>query len=216
MNKSIGTLIIVWNVALTALLGWALMRSPSSPSATTAAPSGDSAIVVPAPVLRDTSALKEARIAFFNMDSLQENYELVKEREAAFNSQGRQLESALMDKMQKAQGRYNELMSKDHTYSTKAQLEADEAELKTLSDEIQEMRANSQERLDKMQAAMLQEITDEIQAYLKEFNATAGFDYILSIQDGGQIWVGNEGLSVTQQLLDGLNARHRARKAAKK
>jgi Skp family chaperone for outer membrane proteins len=118
--------------------------------------------------------------------------------------------------MQKAQGRYNELMSKDHTYSTKAQLEADEAELKTLSDEIQEMRANSQERLDKMQAAMLQEITDEIQAYLKEFNATAGFDYILSIQDGGQIWVGNEGLSVTQQLLDGLNARHRARKAAKK
>lgn len=216
MNKSIGTLIIVWNVALTALLGWALMRSPSTTTATATTPTGDSAIVVAAPVLRDTSALKEARIAFFNMDSLQANYELVKEREASFLSEGRRLESVLAEKMTRAQARYGELMAKDQTYSTKAQLEADEAELKKLSDEIQQLRSNSQERLDKMQSTMLQEITDETRTYLKEFNSSAGFDYILSIQDGGQIWVGNEGLSVTQQLLDGLNARHRARKAAKK
>lgn len=216
MNKSIGTLIIVWNIVLTALLGWSLMRSPSSSTGNSVAPAGDSTLVMAPPALRDTAALKEARIAFFNMDSLEANYELVKERESSFNSEGRRLEGALTEKMTRAQGRYQELMAKDHTYSTKAQLEADEAELKTLSDEIQQMRADSQERLDKMQRAMLMEITDEIQAYLKEFNASAGFDYILSIQDGGQIWVGNEGLSVTQQLVDGLNARHRARKAARK
>jgi outer membrane protein len=121
-----------------------------------------------------------------------------------------------MDKMQKAQARYNELMSKDHTYSTKAELEADEAELKKRADEIQEMRATSQERLDRMQMQMLQEITDEIMGYLKEYNAAAGFDYIFSIQDGGQIWVGNEGLNITRDVLEGLNARHRARKEAPK
>ena len=161
MNKTLGTALVAWNVVLTALLGWALLRNPA-PSTAHAGPGADSSqVAMPAPVLRDTLALKEGRIAYFNMDSIQERYELVKEREAAFNAQGRQMESALMEKMQKAQARYNELMGKDHTYSTKAELEADEAELKQRADEIQEMRATSQERLDKMQMAMLQEITDE-------------------------------------------------------
>lgn len=216
MNKSIGTLLIAWNVVLTALAGWALLRTPAAdPQVATLAPADSSAAMTPV-VVRDTAALKEARIAYFNMDSLQDKYELVKEREASFTAQGRQLESALMDKMQKAQARYNELMAKDHTYSTKAELEADEAELKKRAEEIQDMRASSQERLDRMQMQMLQEITDEIMGYLKEYNATAGFDYIFSIQDGGQIWVGNEGLNITRDVLEGLNDRHRARKAAPK
>jgi outer membrane protein len=216
MNKSIGTALIAWNVVLTALCGWALLRTPSPSTTVNAVAEADSSAVVTPVVVRDTAALKEARIAYFNMDSLQEKYELVKEREASFTAQGRQLESALMDKMQKAQARYNELMAKDHTYSTKAELEADEAELKKRAEEIQEMRASSQERLDRMQMQMLQEITEEIMGYLKEYNASAGFDYIFSIQDGGQIWVGNEGLNITRDILDGLNARHRERKSAPK
>jgi outer membrane protein len=216
MNKSIGTALVAWNVVLTALCGWALLRTPSPSTTVNAVAEADSSAAVSPVVVRDTAALKEARIAYFNMDSLQEKYDLVKEREASFTAQGRQLESALMDKMQKAQARYNELMSKDHTYSTKAELEADEAELKKRADEIQEMRATSQERLDRMQMQMLQEITDEIMGYLKEYNAAAGFDYIFSIQDGGQIWVGNEGLNITRDVLEGLNARHRARKEAPK
>jgi outer membrane protein len=216
MNKSIGTALIAWNVVLTALCGWALLRTPSPSTSVSAVAEADSSAAVTPVVVRDTAALKEARIAYFNMDSLQEKYELVKEREASFTAQGRQLESALMDKMQKAQARYNELMAKDHTYSTKAELEADEAELKKRAEEIQEMRASSQERLDRMQMQMLQEITEEIMGYLKEYNTAAGFDYIFSIQDGGQIWVGNEGLNITRDILDGLNARHRARKEAPK
>jgi outer membrane protein len=216
MNKSIGTALIAWNVVLTALCGWALLRTPSPSTSVSAVAEADSSTAVTPVVVRDTAALKEARIAYFNMDSLQEKYELVKEREASFTAQGRQLESALMDKMQKAQARYNELMAKDHTYSTKAELEADEAELKKRAEEIQEMRASSQERLDRMQMQMLQEITEEIMGYLKEYNTAAGFDYIFSIQDGGQIWVGNEGLNITRDVLEGLNARHRARKEAPK
>ena len=216
MNKSIGTALIAWNVVLTALCGWALLRTPSPSTSVSAVAEADSSTAVTPVVVRDTAALKEARIAYFNMDSLQEKYELVKEREASFTAQGRQLESALMDKMQKAQARYNELMAKDHTYSTKAELEADEAELKKRAEEIQEMRASSQERLDRMQMQMLQEITEEIMGYLKEYNTAAGFDYIFSIQDGGQIWVGNEGLNITRDILEGLNARHRARKEAPK
>jgi outer membrane protein len=167
-------------------------------------------------VVRDTAALKEARIAYVLSDSIQEGFELVQERENSFQSEGRRLEGVLADKMNKAKARYNELMSKDQTYSTQAQMAADENELKGLSAEIQEMQATSQDRLDRMQVQMMKEITDELVAYLKEYNKTAGFDYIFSIQSGGQIWVGNESLNITSDVVSGLNARHRARKAAKK
>lgn len=216
MNKSTSTLIIVWNVVLTALLGWALMRSPAPASTAPAASTTDSTGVVTTLVVRDTAALKEARIAYVLSDSIQEGFELVQERENSFQSEGRRLEGVLADKMNKAKARYNELMSKDQTYSTQAQMAADENELKGLSAEIQEMQATSQERLDRMQVQMMKEITDELVAYLKEYNKTAGFDYIFSIQSGGQIWVGNESLNITSDVVSGLNARHRARKAAKK
>jgi len=36
------------------------------------------------------------------------------------------------------------------------------------------------------------------------------------VQGGGQVWVGNEGLDITKELVAGLNARHRARKTTQK
>ena len=216
MNKSTGTLLIVWNVVLSGLLGWALLRTPSTPGNTNSVAGADSTSFVMPVIQRDTAALKEARIAYINTDSLQEQFDLVKEREEHFRSEGRRMEGALADKMDKAKARYNELMSKDQTYSTQEQMQADENELKGLSDEIQNQQATSQERLDKMQMDMMKEITDELVGYLKDYNKTAGFDYVFSIQSGGQIWVGNEGLNITSDVLQGLNAKHRAKKAAAK
>lgn len=106
-------------------------------------------------------------------------------------------------------------MGKDHTYSTQAEMEADQKELDGLQQKIAEMRSNSQDRIDEMQARALQEITMEIQKFLEEYNRTAGFDYIFSIQDGGQIWVGNKGLDITADVLNGLNTRHAAKRAGK-
>jgi Skp family chaperone for outer membrane proteins len=75
------------------------------------------------------------------------------------------------------------------------------------------MRSNSQDQLDLMQAKMLEDITGQIRGFLEDFNKTAGYDYIFSIQDAGQIWVGNKGLNITPQLVKGLNERHHARQA---
>ncbi|MBK9289035.1 MAG: OmpH family outer membrane protein [Flavobacteriales bacterium] len=216
MNKSTGTLLIVWNLVLSGLLGWALLRTPSTSGGADAVTAADSTGYVMPVIKRDTAALKEARIAYINTDSLQEQFDLVKEREDYFRSEGRRMEGALADKMAKAKARYNELMAKDQTYSTQEQMQADENELKGLAEEIQNQQATSQERLDKMQMDMMKEITDELVGYLKEYNKTAGFDYVFSIQSGGQIWVGNEGLNITADVLQGLNAKHRAKKAAAK
>ncbi len=55
---------------------------------------------------------------------------------------------------------------------------------------------------------------EAIQAFLGEYNASHSFDFIFSIQDEGQIWVGNKGLDITADVVNGLNAKHRAKKSS--
>lgn len=215
-NKNFA-LLIGWNVVLTALLGWALLRKSGPAAADTSSSDTGATVDTSVPVstmTTDTAALKNAHIAFFFMDSIQSGYELVKESAGRVQSMGRQLEGNLSKEMQRAQNRAQQLASKDHTYSTQAELEADEKEFRALEQKIGEMRASSQDRIDELQIQMLQDITLEIQAFLGEYNAAHDFDFIFSIQDEGQIWVGNKGLDVTADVVAGLNAKHRARKSA--
>lgn len=212
-------LLLVWNVLLTVLVGWALLR-PTSNTASTAstdatdAAEGDVVAVVPS-VVRDSAALKDARIAYFRMDSLQKRYELIKDKDVSFRSEGRKLESSIQQQLQRAQQRYAELMNKDHTYSTQEELRRDEAEVQQLAMKVQQLQAEGEEQLARLEARILQEISDELKSYLEEYNKTAGFDYIFSVQNGGQIWVGNEQLDITDDLVNGLNARYRAGKKPK-
>ncbi len=218
MSRPLALALIFWNIVLSVLVGYALTRgkSPTQIEERSAEPAlAEEPDTVIASSTRDSIALKDARIAFFNMDSIQENYTLVKESADRVRAEGKRLEGDLAREMQKAQGRYQELMQKDHTYSTQAQLQADQKELEDLQTRIQDMRMSSQDRIDELQIKMLSDISMEIEGYLEEYNKGAGFDYIFSIQSGGQIWVGNEGLDITADILNGLNARHSAKKAGK-
>ena len=212
MSKNTSLLLLVWNVLLTLGLGWSLMRAPTPP-VTTAVVAGPEDTELPVPLLtRDSVALANARIAYFHMDSVQTRFELIKEKDARFKKEGQRLESNLQNEMAKAQTRYEELMKKDQSYSTQAEVRQDEAELQGLMGKIQQMQQRSEQQLMVLEAEMLNEITAELKGFLEEYNKQAGFDYIFSIQNGGQIWVGNQGLNVTDDMVQGLNARHRARK----
>ncbi len=216
MSKNTTVLLIVWNIILSILLGWSLSRS-SAPATTEEVGTTESEVAAPemASVDRDTMALKDARIAFFYMDSVQKKYELIAEKDRRFRSEGQRLEGSLKSEMAKAQARYEELMAKDHTYSTQAEVAKDEQELQQLMARIQGQQANSEEQLARLEAQMLTEITQELRGYMEQYNKTAGFDYIFSVQNGGQVWVGNEGLDISDELINGLNERYRASKAGK-
>lgn len=212
MSKNTSLLLLVWNVLLTLGLGWSLMRAPTPPVTTTVV-AGPEDTELPVPLLtRDSVALANARIAYFHMDSVQTRFELIQEKDARFKKEGQRLESNLQNEMAKAQARYEELMKKDQSYSTQAEVRQDEAELQGLMGKIQQMQQRSEQQLMVLEAEMLNEITAELKGFLEEYNKQAGFDYIFSIQNGGQIWVGNQGLNVTDDMVQGLNARHRARK----
>lgn len=206
MSKNTSLLLIVWNIVLSALLGWSLLRK--APEAPVAEAVTEGAIVPSAPIVRDSASMANERIAYFHMDSVQQRFDLVKEQSDRYRAEGLRLESGLKTEMNKAQKRYEQLMAKDHTYSTKAEVQADEMELQGLMGKIQELQSNGEQRLSQLEVEMLTRISDEIMQFLTEYNKSAGFDYIFSVQSGGQIWVGNPALNISDEVIGGLNERH--------
>ncbi len=203
MSSRTSIILIIWNVLLTALLAWSLLRKPDASVAV-----ADGSTEVDPAIVPDSASRSDARIAYFLMDSIQSGYALVKEQSDRYRSEGRRLEQNLQREMDRAQARYQELMSKDHTYSTQAEVQKDEQELQGLMGKIQELQARSQQQLANMEVEMLSGIGQQIEVFLEEYNRTAGHDFIFSVQDGGQIWVGKTAHDITVPLLQGLNARH--------
>ncbi len=218
MSRTLTLLLIFWNIVLSILLGYALTKGRSPAQIAERDPAPDIEQADPSPsstAVSDTSARIDARIAYFSMDSVENNYTLVKESADRVRAEGRRLETELGKEIQRAQGRAQELATKDHTYSTQAQIQADQEEFQKLEMQIQELRMKSQDRIDELQMRMLGEIAKEVEDFLKEYNQRASFDYIFSIQEGGQIWVGNNELDITADVVNGLNQRHSNSKASK-
>lgn len=216
MSRKTTLLLILWNLVLTGLVAWGLLRGPATPAAQD--PIDDAGEVAEmAPVItRDTGALKESRIAYFRMDSLSNRCDLFKDKNAQLASTARNLEAKLQREQDAARKRYEELVSKDRTYSTQAELEKDDAEMQERMKQLQDMQADAEERIARLENETLRDVSEEVNDYLKLYNASAGFDFIFSIQGNGQIWVGNEGLNITDELVAGLNARYKAGRAGNK
>lgn len=209
MSKNTGLMLIVWNVLLTALVAWGLLREPA-PAPASLDDTTEDGEVAAAP--RDTAALADARIAFFFMDSLREHLDLIRDKMSHLRSEGERMEATWDRELGKAQQEFQALMEKDHTYSTQAEREADERRLQELQENIARLKNESETRMDRLQRDMLVSVAGELTDYLGEYNKSRGFDYIISVEPDGQIWVGNKGLDISPELIKGLNERYREKK----
>jgi outer membrane protein len=51
-------------------------------------------------------------------------------------------------------------------------------------------------------------LRDSISSFIKEYNATKGYDYILT-RLGDNLLYANEALNITQEIVDGLNSKYK-------
>ncbi|MEO8069214.1 MAG: OmpH family outer membrane protein [Flavobacteriales bacterium] len=219
MSKNTSLLLIIWNVLLTALVAFGLLRGKSGPEgATSPGTSGDDpgVVIIPSDSSMDRGALKEARIAFFTLDSLQEHLELIKDQRALFQGEASRHQNKLMKRQAEAQDEANALMAKDPTYSTKAEQEKDMMRLQQLDAELKELQASSADAMDQLEMRIMGDMTTALKEFLEEYNKTAGFDYVIMMQPGGQVWPGNPGLDISNDVIAGMNARYAEKKAAPK
>lgn len=151
------------------------------------------------------------RIAWVNMDSVLNGYdyyfdmeremgELSKQAEQELTQKGKALEQRVMqfqDNVQKG------LMTRSEAQKMQEELAAEQTKFLQLQEEKRrDLAEQEQVRLRKVQAAITE--------FINRYNEEKGYSYILSV---GLLY-GDPRLSITQEVLSGLNQEYAANKAA--
>ena len=151
------------------------------------------------------------RIAYFNIDSLQNNYEYfkdvsgqIKKKEADITSQL----TALQDSYQK---RIKELQAKGPTM-TQTEGEAAQREYAQMQQKYQQRQMAMEQELKKRQVDMMTDVRNKIENYLKDYNKEHGYAFILSYEPGFMLYYKDTTYDITNDVIRGLNAGYKKEK----
>lgn len=158
----------------------------------------------------DAAAIEKARkagqvIAFVNVDTLEAEYILFKEKKESLEKRQKSIESTLQGKAEAFQ---REVAAFQQSAATMTQSEGEAAQerLYKKQAELEEMRDRFAKSFVSEQEAFNVELNNKLDSFLMEYNADRRFTYILSYTKGGNILYKNDAFDITREVVDGMNA----------
>jgi outer membrane protein len=175
------------------------------------------------------SLSQSLKITYVNTDSIWGNYKLVADKLEVLESERIKAERKVGNKTSSLESQLGEMMQE--LQSKAAALESNMAtmneSIRNLRlQELQDMETNARNfqmnaeqevmtlreklatELMQKEAADAGQITAKIKDYLKEYNETHKFTYILAYAEGGGILLGDEALEITSDVIGELNRRY--------
>lgn len=150
---------------------------------------------------------KPVSIAYIKMDSMLFTYELAKKLNADFSQQQESYKREYTDKrmrFEKEAAAFQEKVQRGG-FLTEERAKQEQERLMGVQQEIQKLDYELTQRLSEMQAKINQQIVDSISSYLKGFNATNKYDFILN---SASMLEGSPQYNITKEVSAGLNARY--------
>jgi len=193
--KNISTILSVLALILIAVLFYLQFKPGTSAKVLSKSDSNDS-----------TLNSGEFRIAYFEMDSLENNFELVKEvkneltkKEEAINSELTRLEKNYRDKITKYQNQGASM--------TQVQSEAAQRDVMQMQQNIQNRKQALDQEYQDFYMRQMKSVKDKIEAFLKDYNASKGYSYIVA-HEPGLFYYRDTAYNITQDVIKGLNEVH--------
>jgi outer membrane protein len=150
------------------------------------------------------------KMAYFEMDSIENNYEYLKDVRNELKGK----EQGLSSQLNQMKNRY---MNKVNKFQQEAQTMTQERQGAIQQDLLQEQKMiqNKEQAMGhELQDASfkrMQEVNRTIENYLREFNKNKTYSYILAYQPG-TIYYKDERFDITSEVLRGLNDNYRKKK----
>ena len=163
------------------------------------------------PVQVGCDGVKGIRIAFVDIDSLLNNYEFSITINKEMLRKEENMRLTLSEKARDLQQDIDEFQRKleNNVFATQARAEEEQNRILKKRESYERLS----ERLASELAAESQKnnviLRDSINSYLKEYNATQGYDLIIS-RVGDNLLYANEALDITKEVINGLNDRYKA------
>ena len=161
----------------------------------------------------ETTGLK---IAYVEMDSLITQYQLYKDYEEELTRKGTNIQSTLAQKQRTLEQPAAAMQKKyeSNGFTTRDELERAQNSIQAEQQQLQELADRLQTDFAQEQARVNQEARDSIQAFLRSYNKTKKYDYVL-VKAGDNMLIANPKMDITKEVIKGLNKRYKkSRKTA--
>lgn len=155
------------------------------------------------------TAVKEQdfRIAYFEMDSLENSFAMVKDvkdelerRERAVNAELTRLEKGYKDKLERYQGQAATMNQVQSEMATKDMMQ--------MQQQIQGRRQQLEQEHQDFYMRKMKEVKTKIEEYLKEYNNGKGYSFIFA-HEPGLFYYRDTLYDITDDVITGLNQRYK-------
>jgi outer membrane protein len=157
------------------------------------------------------------KMAYVNIDTLENNYELLKTRREEFNKRQEQMKAELQHSYEQMQADAENIQKKAQANTlTQSEYEAAQQRIGKMQHSLETRQQALTEQLMKEQNDLNQDLKKRLDAFLTEYNKTKNYDYIFSYSaSGSAIMFANKTLDITKDVVDGMNAAAKNEAAAK-
>ncbi len=196
--------LIIWNVILSLVAGFLLVMQFGSKKGST---SGVKKIT------GDTSVSNnQFRMAYFEMDSVAANFELVKDLKTELTNKEDAMSAEMATRTKALQQKYNYYQNLAQAGNlSEAQSDAASKEMKVMDDEMKSRKQQMDQDYNNYMVTKQNEIKSKIGAFIKEYNKTRNYSYVVS-DDPGLFYFQDTAFNITTDVIKGLNEMYTPKK----
>ncbi|HZH63804.1 MAG TPA: OmpH family outer membrane protein [Flavisolibacter sp.] len=143
------------------------------------------------------------RIAYFEMDSINASFSMVKDVKTELGKE----EERINNELTRLQKTYNDRITQYQGQSqSMSQVESEKAnrDILQLQDRIRSTKQQMDQKFQDLYMRKMQDVKMKVEDYLKEYNKSKGYTYILAYEPGF-IFYRDSNYNITADLLKGLN-----------
>jgi len=155
------------------------------------------------------------RVAYIEIDSLMSQYQFCVDYNLLLNQKSDNAANTLQQKQRALQQHAAALQKKyeSNGFTTRDELESAQNQLAREQQDLAELEQRLTNELAMENAKLNAELRDSIQAFLKVYNKTKKYDYIMSKLGDNLLWA-NKKFDITKEVIAGLNKRYKKGKPA--
>ena len=196
--------LLVWNIVLTLLVGYLLITQFNRKGA-----------VVPGNknASKDSNVVSSGfRIAYFEMDSVENHFNMVKDIKAEISKKDEEYTNGLSQLDATYRNKIQEYQQKEKSGTMgQADYEKAQVELRQLEDRLK----NRKQELDQQYQDFVMRknlgVKKKIEDFLTEYNKTQGYSYIVAFEQG-LFYYKDSAYNITSDLIKGLNEEYKNKK----
>ncbi len=163
----------------------------------------------------NTVPLATGNVVYVNSDSLMEQYDYYKNKKSEFEETQNKVKALLKSEGEKLQKEI-EVYQKNASTMSAQERQATEEQLSFKQQSFLQKKDEMMGHLEDQQNKVNGEIFTKLAAYMKEFNKSRNYSFVLGYQKGGGILFANDSLNITKEIVTGLNKEYEKEKKESK